>query len=77
MIISTWINELDFSLKTYDIVSMMRHPNDYSCQTIHNEIFNIAPDAKVIQVLMNPRSRHKTLTCLPQGQTDKELGTSS
>lgn len=31
LIISTWINEVEFSLKTYDIVSMMRNPNDYSC----------------------------------------------
>jgi len=53
---------------------MMRNPNDYSCQTIHNEIFNIAPDAKNIEVLMNPRMRHKTLTCMPEGQNEKEIG---
>ena len=68
LIISTWINEIDFSLKTYDIVSMMRDSSDYSCQTIHNEIFNIPPDSKSMRVLMNPRMRHKTLTCLCPGQ---------
>ena len=31
IIISTWINEVDMNLKTYDIVRIMRHPDDYSC----------------------------------------------
>lgn len=31
IIISTWINEIDMNLKTYDIVRIMRHPEDNSC----------------------------------------------
>ena len=46
IIISTWINELDLNMKTYDIVRIMRHPSDYSCQSIHNEIFNIVPETE-------------------------------
>ena len=29
IVISTWINELDLSLKTYDIVSLMRNMDDF------------------------------------------------
>ena len=43
VIISMWLDEIDLSLKTYDIVSMMRHPGDYSCQSMSNELFNMAP----------------------------------
>lgn len=64
IIISTWINELDLNMKTYDIVRIMRHPEDYSCSSIHNEIFNIAPETEQIRCLMNPRKHHKTVTCL-------------
>ena len=64
IIISTWINEIDMNLKTYDIVRIMRHPEDYSCQSIHNEIFNLDPETEQLRCLMNPRKHHKTVTCL-------------
>ena len=32
IVISTWINELDLSLKSYDIVSLMRNMDDFQVQ---------------------------------------------
>ena len=34
------------------------------CQSIHNEIFNIAPNTEAVRALVNPKNRHKTLACL-------------
>ena len=64
IIISTWLNEIDLNLKTYDIVRIMRHSEDYSCQSIHNEIFNLDPETEQLRCLMNPRLHNKTVTCL-------------
>ena len=71
--ISTWINEVDLCLKTYDIVSLERHPRDFSCQSIHNESCQVVQNVEQVRILMNPRGRHKTLACLiPQtAQPDK------
>ena len=51
VIISAWIDEVDLQLKTYDIVSMMRNPEDYQCQLMNNEIFNVASNTESIRVL--------------------------
>ena len=63
VVISTWINELELNLKTYDIVSFNRNPGDFTCepQNIHNETFNVSKDTDTIQVLSNPRLRQKTM----------------
>ena len=60
------------TLKTYDIVRIMRHPEDYSCQSIHNEIFNLDPETEQLRCLMNPRMHHKTVTCLVPQYNDKD-----
>ena len=69
VIISTWVNELELSLKTYDIVSICRYRDDQSCKSINNEIFNIVPETEKIRVHTNPRKRHKTLTSLVLSDT--------
>ena len=65
VVISTWINELELNLKTYDIVSFNRNPADYTCepQNIHNETFNVLKDTYSIEVSKNTRSRMKTMQC--------------
>ena len=72
VVISTWINEVDFSLKSYDIVSMMRHPENQGCSSIHNELFHIDPETEKLGLVQNPKLRHKRLTCLIPRPTEKE-----
>lgn len=71
MIISTWIDEIELQLKTYDVVNMWRHKSDRSCHSIKNELFNLHKDTDKIRVLQNPRTRHKTLSCLLTGIDSK------
>lgn len=70
IVISTWINEIDLTLKAYDIVSLMRNMEDFQVQAfkIHNENFNVSPGTESIRVLQNPKFRHKTLSCLTPGE---------
>ena len=60
---------MEFSIKAYDIVSMMRHPDDMSCQSITNEKFQVHPDTESIRVHFNPRLRNKRIACMVKNQT--------
>lgn len=60
------------NLKNYDIVRIMRHPDDPNRNLIHNEIFNIDSETKQIRCLMNPRMHNKTVTCLLHINSERE-----
>ena len=65
IVISTWINEIDLSLKAYDIVSLMRNIEDFQVQTskIHIENVNMASDdVESLRMLKNPKLRYKALS---------------
>ena len=66
IVMSTWINEIDLQMKSYDIVSLMRNADDLhvQAQKINNENFNIAPGVETIRVLQNPKLRYKALSCV-------------
>lgn len=60
---SVWIDETDFRIKTYDIMSVDKDENGHT-EKITNETFSITPDTTSIRNLYNPKLRIKRMACV-------------
>ena len=63
VVISTLVNEVDLSLKAYEIVNLMRNLQDNSGHSYNNEFFDLSINPlDGIRATVNPRQRLKTLS---------------
>lgn len=64
VVVSGLVDEEDLCLVMYDIVSLTRNPDDFSCDQMRNENFVIDKDVTEIHGTHNPRHRFKHIKSL-------------
>ena len=72
-VISSWVDETDLCLKTYDIVTMNKVPQGDHISKVANETFSLAPETTQIRVLYNPKLRLKRVNCVDKAGKELNL----